>query len=44
MVFLVKANYLKKMKDKEYIVNLDEYLETETFWIALNKYKNKNIF
>lgn len=39
-----KGKLPKKMKDKGYIVNLDEYLKTETFWIALNKYKNKNIF
>ena len=34
----------KKLKDKGYIVNLDEYLGTEILWIALNKYKNNNIF
>ena len=35
-----KGKLPTKMKDRGYIVNLDEYLETETFWIALNKYKN----
>ena len=28
------------MKDKEYIVNPDEYLKTGTLWIAFNKSKN----
>ena len=35
MVFFLEIIYLKKIKDVVYIINLDEYANVGTHWIAL---------
>ena len=35
MVFLSRNNLLKKIKDGAYVINLDEYADVCTHWIAL---------
>ena len=35
MVFILKAICLKKVKDGAYVINLDEYADVGTHWIAL---------
>ena len=35
MVFILDITYLKKIKDGAYVVNLDEYEDVGTHWIAL---------
>ena len=35
MVFFLEIIYLKKIKDGAYIINLDEYANVGTHWIAL---------
>ena len=40
MVFLKEIVYLKKIKDGAYIINLDDYTDIGTHWIAL--FCNKN--
>ena len=35
MVFFQEIIYLKKIKDGAYIINLDEYADVGTHWIAL---------
>ena len=35
MVFFLKIIYLKKIKDGAYIIDLDEYKNVGTHWIAL---------
>ena len=35
MVFFLEIIYLKKKKDEAYIINLDEYANVGTHWIAL---------
>ena len=35
MVFFQEIIYLKKIKDGAYIINLDEYADVDTHWIAL---------
>ena len=35
MVFFQEIIYLKKVKDGEYVINLDEYADVGTHWIAL---------
>ena len=35
MVFFQEIIYLKKIKDGAYIINLDEYANVGTHWIAL---------
>ena len=43
MVFL-RNNLPKKIKDGAYIINLDEYADVGTHWIALFRNKNKIIY
>ena len=35
LVILIEIIYLKKIKDGAYVINLDEYSDTRTQWIAL---------
>ena len=35
MVFIQEIIYLKKIKDGAYVINLDEYEDIGTHWIAL---------
>ena len=35
IVFFLEIIYLKKIKDGAYIINLDEYANVGTHWIAL---------
>ena len=41
MVFFLEMIYLKKLKDRAYIINLDEYANIGTPWIALFRKKNE---
>ena len=41
MVFFLEIIYLKKIKDGAYVINLDEYADTGTHWIALFCKKTK---
>ena len=41
MVFFEEIIYLKKSKDGSYIINLDEYADVGTHWIALFSKKNE---
>ena len=34
-VFILKTICLKKVKDRAYVINLDEYIDVDTHWIAL---------
>ena len=34
-VFILKTICLKKVKDRAYVINLDEYIDVGTHWIAL---------
>ena len=43
-VFFSRNNLLKKIKDGAYIVNLDEYTDVGTHWIALFCNKNNIIY
>ena len=42
MVFFQEIIYLKKIKDGAYVINLDEYADVGTYWIAL--FCNRNEF
>ena len=44
MVFFLEIIYLKKIKDGAYIINLDEYANVGTQWIALFCKKNEIIY
>ena len=35
MEFFQEIIYLKKIKDGAYVINLDEYADTGTHWVAL---------
>ena len=35
MVFILETTYLKKKKDGAFVINLDEYTDVGTHWIAL---------
>ena len=35
MVFILETTYLKKKKDGAFVINLDEYADVGTHWIAL---------
>ena len=41
MVFIHEIIYLKKIKDRAYVINLDEHKDTGTHWIALFCNRNK---
>ena len=43
MVFFQEIIYQKKIKDGAYVINLDEYEDTGTLWIALFCKKNEVI-
>ena len=40
----IKYNSIKKIKDQLYIINLDEYLNVGTHWIALFCKKNEIVY
>ena len=42
--FFQEIIYVKKKKDRAYIINLDEYADTGTYWIALFCEKNYLLF
>ena len=42
MVFIEKIIYHNKIKDESYIINLNEYSDIGTHWVALNV-KNNNV-
>ena len=44
MVFFQEIIYLKKIKDGAYIINLDEYADVGTHWIALFCKKNETVY
>ena len=44
MVFFQEIIYLKKIKDGAYIINLDEYANVGTHWIALFCKKNEFVY
>ena len=44
MVFFEEIIYLKKSKDGSYIINLDEYADVGTHWIALFSKKNEIVY
>ena len=44
MVFFLEIIYLKKIKDGAYIINLDEYANVGTHWIALFCKKKMKLF
>ena len=44
MVFFQEIIYLKKIKDGVYVINLDEYKDTGTYWIALFCAKDEFIY
>ena len=44
MVFFQEIIYLKKVKDGEYVINLDEYADVGTHWIALFRNRNEIVY
>ena len=44
MVYIQKIIYLKKIKDGAYIINLDEYADVGTHWVALFCNKNETLY
>ena len=44
MMFIQEIIYLKKIKDGAYVINLDEYEDIGTHWIALFFKKNEVIY
>ena len=44
MVFFQEIIYLKKIKDGTYVINLDEYADVGTHWIALFCKKNEIVY
>ena len=44
MVFFQEIIYLKKIKDGAYVMNLDEYEDVGTQWIALFCNKNEIVY
>ena len=44
MMFFLEIIYLKKIKDGAYMINLDEYANVGTHWIALFCKKNEIIY
>ena len=44
MVFFQEIIYLKKIKDGAYVINLYEYKDVGTHWIALFCKKNKIVY
>ena len=44
MVFFLEIIYLKKIKDGAYIINVDEYANVGTHWIALFCKKSEIVY
>ena len=44
MVFFQEIIYLKKIKDGTYVINLDEYADVGTYWIALFCNRNEVVY
>ena len=44
MEFILEIICQKKIKDREYVINLDEYADVGTRWIALYVKDNKIIY
>ena len=44
MVFFQEIIYLKKIKDGAYVINLDEYADVGTHWIALFCNRNEIVY
>ena len=44
MVFILEITYLKKVKDGSYVINLNEYAEVGTHWIALLCKKSEMVY
>ena len=44
MVFLQEIICLKKIKDGAYVINLDEYVDVGTHWIAVFCNKNDIVY
>ena len=44
MVFFEEIIYFKKIKDGTYIINLDEYADVGTHWIALFCNRNETVY
>ena len=41
---LPKSNFIEKIKDRAYIINLDEYADAGTHWIALFCNRNEIVY
>ena len=44
MAFIQETIYLKKIKDGSYVINLDEYADVGTHWIALFCNRNEIVY
>ena len=44
IVFILEIIYLKKIKHGAYVINLDEYADVGTHWIALYLKNNEVIY
>ena len=44
MVFILEITYLKKVKDGSYVINLNEYADVGTHWIALLCKKSEMVY
>ena len=44
MVFFQEIIYLKNIKDWSYVINLDEYANIGTHWIALFCNRNETVY
>ena len=44
MVFFQEIIYLKNIKDGSYVINLDEYANIATHWIALFCNRNETVY
>ena len=44
MEFILEIICLKKIKDGVYVINLDEYVDVGTHWIALHALNNETIY
>ena len=44
MLFFQEMIYLIKIKDEAYVINLDEYADVDTYWIALFCNRNEIVY
>ena len=44
MLFFQEMIYLIKIKDEAYVINLDEYADVGTYWIALFCNRNEIVY